>query len=226
MASSNYLPSNQIDLSAWSANFADEIATRGAALGFSPTEITDITAAITAFRSALDSQQTSRENAAAAGQTKDLNRTSMVEIVRATVKRLQANPDMTDPVRAAFRITIPTNSRTPAPPPTTRPLPTVNSGQRLQHTLKIADETDPTRRARRPDGVAECEIRLVVQEHDTAAPMDPMQMPILTQSTKTTVVANFTGDQGCKSAWYCARWRNSRGESGPWSQMVMATIAA
>ena len=133
---------------------------------------------------------------------------------------------MTDAVRAAFRITIPSDGRTPPPVPTTRPLPAVNSGERLRHTLKIADESDPTRRARRPAGVAECEVRYSVLEHTQSAPADPLQMPIRTQSSKTTIIADFNGDQGCKSAWYCARWRNSRGETGPWSQMVLATIAA
>jgi hypothetical protein len=223
---SSYLPTKEIDLSEWLANFANEITSKGATFDFTPEEITALTGVITAARSSLDAARTAQENAAAARQTKDANFDAAVEDVRAAVKRLQSSPAMTDTVRAAFRITIPASGRTPAPPPTTRPLPAVQGGQRLEHTLKIADETDPTRRARRPEGVAECEVRMVVQAHDEMVPADPLKMPIIAMSSKTTVTQAFSGEQACKTAWYCARWRNSRGETGPWSQMVSATIAA
>jgi len=50
--------------------------------------------------------------------------------------------------RAALGITVRDAEPTPAPAPTTRPVVVVDFSKRLRHTLRYADESTPTRRAR------------------------------------------------------------------------------
>jgi len=107
-----------------------------------------------------------------------------------------------------------------APAPTTRPVVTVDTSQRLQHTLHFFDETTPNSRAK-PDGVKGAEIRRAVAD----APVnDPEQMDFLALDSATPYVAQYTAAEAGKTASYIIRWVNRRDEPGPWSQTVSATI--
>jgi len=44
--------------------------------------------------------------------------------------------------------------------------------------------------------------------------------------TKPTFRAEFKPGKGGKTAVYMARWINTRGEKGPWSEIATATVAA
>jgi hypothetical protein len=39
-------------------------------------------------------------------------------------------------------------------------------------------------------------------------------------------VQDFTAEDGSKGTYYIARWQNIYGETGPWSETVMATLPA
>jgi len=113
----------------------------------------------------------------------------------------------------------------PAPAPTTRPLALVQSGQRLTHQLRLVDESTPTRRAR-PAGVLGAEVWVKLVDADQPTPTNPAALTFLTMTTKPTFRADFKPGEGGKTAVYMARWINTRGEKGPWSEITTATVAA
>jgi len=134
----------------------------------------------------------------------------------------------------------------PAPAPTTRPLALVQSGQRLTHQLRLVDESTPTRRAR-PAGVLGAEVWVKLVEPNGQMPNgqmtksedepctlgdiaraigDPSTFGFLTMTTRPTFRADFKPGEGGKTAVYMARWINTRGEKGPWSEITTATVAA
>ena len=45
-------------------------------------------------------------------------------------------------------------------------------------------------------------------------------------TTRPTIRTNFRAGDGGKTAVYMARWVNTRGEKGPWSEVTTATVAA
>jgi len=55
---------------------------------------------------------------------------------------------------------------------------------------------------------------------------DPSTFGFLTMTTRPTFRADFKLDEGGKKALYMARWINTRGEKGPWSEICSATVAA
>ena len=59
-----------------------------------------------------------------------------------------------------------------------------------------------------------------------APPADPSELKYLATDTRTPYVVDFEGAQGGKPAYYMMRWVSKRGETGPWSQTVSATITA
>ena len=48
----------------------------------------------------------------------------------------------------------------------------------------------------------------------------------LTMTTRPTFRAEFKPGEGGKTAVYMARWINTRGEKGPWSEIATARVAA
>jgi len=132
---------------------------------------------------------------------------------------------VTDAQRAALGITVRDAEPTPTGKPTTRPLVTVDFSKRLRHTLRYADESTPTRRAR-PFGVIGAEIWVKLAVAGDPAPSDPDELTFLQLSTRTPAVAEFTGADGGKTAHYMLRWLSTRSEPGPWSETASATIGA
>ena len=45
-------------------------------------------------------------------------------------------------------------------------------------------------------------------------------------TTRPSFRAEFKAGEGGKTAVYMARWVNTRGEKGPWSEITAATVAA
>ena len=57
-------------------------------------------------------------------------------------------------------------------------------------------------------------------------PVDPGELTFLAVDTRTPYMTEFDGADGNKMAHYMLRWLNPKGQTGPWSQTVSATIGA
>lgn len=55
---------------------------------------------------------------------------------------------------------------------------------------------------------------------------DPSALTFLTMTTRPSFLAKFKTGEGSNTAVYTARWVNTRGEKGPWSEITTATVAA
>jgi len=106
------------------------------------------------------------------------------------------------------------------PAPTSRPVAHVDTSQHLQHSLTITDEATPHSTAK-PAGVHSCQV----WAKKGSPVVDPSELVFLGTSTKSPFVTNFTGADAGKPIYYWLRWENTHGETGPWSDQVMATIA-
>ena len=52
------------------------------------------------------------------------------------------------------------------------------------------------------------------------APTDPARLTLPTMTTKPSFRAEFSEGEGGKTAVYMARWVNTRGEKGRWSEIT------
>ncbi len=111
------------------------------------------------------------------------------------------------------------NKYTATPVPTTKPVGKADTSKRLEHTIAFVDEATPTSRAK-PEGVRACQIWVKI---GTPA-IDPSELSYVASDTATPYVAHFNGADAGKTAHYWLRWENTRGEVGPWSDVIMATI--
>jgi hypothetical protein len=216
----NYLPAGDADFDIWQQNFYTYVNAHLAELGLTAADLAPLTAAQTTWQNAFSANITAQAAATGARQGKDTARDSFESLTRAFVRRVHAIPNITDAARASMNITV-TRERAVASAPTTRPVVNVNTDQRLRHTINFVDESTPTSKAK-PDGVTGCEIWNKVGD----APTGPSQLTYLGTDTRTPYVAEFDESDGGKTAHYMLRWINTKGETGPWSQTVSATITA
>jgi hypothetical protein len=217
----DYIPQSDGLFQAWQNNFVAYAVANAAALGLDPlTDIPPLTAAQTVWDADYPAHTTAQAAAQSARQAKDAARSSFEGVLRSLVARLQASPDVDDAERQALGITVRDVTPTAAGVPTTRPLVTVNTSQRLRHVIAFVDELTPTKKAK-PAGVMGAEVWVKVGD---PAPVDPSELTFLALDTRTPYTADYTGGDANKTAHYMLRWVNTRGEKGPWSETASATI--
>lgn len=216
----DYIPSNDAEFNTWQTNFLDYVNANLAALGLEHADLTPFGAAQTGWATAYTAHVAAQATAQGASQTKKSARESYEQLLRVLVKRLQSQPNVSDAHRAGMGVSIRETTRTPLGAPETRPVATIDTNQRLRHTINFSDETTPSRRAK-PAGVLGCEVYVKVGD---PAPIDPSELKFLATDTATPYVAIYDGAKGGKTAHYMLRWVNRKGETGPWSQTVSATI--
>jgi hypothetical protein len=216
----DFVPSADADFNIWQQNFYTYVNAHLAELGLTAADLATLTTAQSSWQNAFSSHVAAQAAALGARQGKDTARDSFETLTRAFVRRVQAIPSVTDAARASMNITV-ARDRAPAIPPTTRPVVSVSTDQRLRHTINFVDETTPTSKGK-PDGVTGCEVWNKVGD----TPTGPSQLTYLATDTRTPYVAEFNETEGGKTAHYMLRWVNSKGETGPWSQTVSATITA
>ena len=221
----HYMPRPDGDFAAWANHYYDAVEKWYSVQGFDPNELKALKEALSAWNAAFPVHVKAQAAAEGARQAKDAARAALEKEVRPVTNFVQGYPKTTNADRAEMGITVRDTSPSPAPAPSSRPLALVESGQRLTHQLRLVDESTPTRRAR-PAGVLGAEVWVKLVDADQPAPTDPAALTFLTMTTKPSFRAEFKAGEGGKTAVYMARWVNTRGEKGPWSEITTATVAA
>lgn len=216
----DWLPAADTDLTAWVQNFLTYAGANFAGLGLDAPDLAPLQARFAAWGPAYADHVAAQTTAQSARQHKDTARENIEAALRPLVGRIQATPAVTDAQREALGITVRSTTRTAVGPPTTRPVATVDTSQRLRHTISFVDELTPTSRAK-PDGVSGCEVWVKV---GNPPPADLSELRYLATDTRTPYVAEFDGADAGKTAYYMLRWVSTRSEPGPWSQTVSGTI--
>jgi hypothetical protein len=213
------IPPGDPEFHKWIAPFAAGVATNAAVWKLDPTIATDLTAVVTAWNTAYPAHTTAQRNSNGAAKTKNQARAAVVTIARPLIQQLQTNPLVTDTQRKQLKINVRTTTRTPVSVPTTSPTPSVDGSQRLRQIISYTDSGSGSKR--KPAGVAYCEIWAKV---GGPAPTDESQLTYLGNATRSPQIEEFTTAQAGLTVWYWLRWVNTRGEFGPWSVQVSATI--
>jgi len=218
----DFLPAPDPEFDDWFANFNAFLNDSATDVGVSGTDVTAINNAFEAWSAAWSALGPAQDAFNAAVATKNTARTDATPVIRRVVGVMQKFAGTTDALRAEARITIADTTRTRAPVPTTRPVLTIDNSQRLQQTVNFRDETTPNSK-KKPDGVMGCELRCYVGDTPPANPEDYLFCAL---DTATPYLMVHDPAEAGKKAYVVGRWVNTRGEKGPWSESVMATIGA
>jgi hypothetical protein len=74
---------------------------------------------------------------------------------------------------------------------------------------------------RKGKGIHGMEVRIGVPDQP---PVSPEEMPHSEFSTRTPYIKAFDQSLRGKKAYFCSRWENTRGQKGPWSEIISAII--
>ena len=134
--------------------------------------------------------------------------------------QLMHNPLVTDADRLEMGLPVYDRKPTPAPVPETRPEIEVDFSQFARHILHVRDSKSKS--AGRPAHVAGFEIWRRIGG-DTEPVITEMQL--VEQAVHSPHALEYAFEERGKRVWYIMRWVNTRGEKGPWSEIVSVIIA-
>ena len=214
------MPRADADLGPWATKLAAGCAAHATVLGFTTPETTALTTAAENWNDAYPAHLAAQTAANTAKATKDAARVTFETLARAANAKVQAKTGVNADLKTELGLPVYDDTPTRVAVPTSRPTLDVDSSQRLQHTLRYRDEATPTSRAK-PAGVAACEVWLFI---GTTAPAGPDAMHLQAVDKSTPYLMEFDSADAGKTAWWALRWVNTKGEHGPWSATVSATI--
>ena len=217
----DYIPDADPDFNNWQTNFVSYLQTHQSRLGLSNAEMTSLIEVQSRWETAYEEHLNAQAAAQGARQQKDDSRQTWEQALRNQSRKLQSNENITNSDRATLGLTIPTGSRSTTGVPTSRPVVLIAETKPLSHTLRFFDENTPNRRAK-PKGVMGAEVWIKIGD---APPNSSDDLQFLGLDTRTPYISEFDTEDGGKTAYYRLRWVNSKGEQGPWSDLVSASIA-
>jgi hypothetical protein len=222
--SNNFIPNSDPDFLTWVTNFSTYLSAHAEELGIETEVATAIASDVSMFRGDLNGHVTAQDAAHAACQRKDSSRDNTEQAVRKLVRQLQVSDYVSDIEREAMGLPVHSEGRRLLfASAQTRPIGSVDTAERLRHTISYHDEATPTKKAR-PDRTMGCEIWHTITASDAPAPLDPTVYSNMGINTATPFVAEYDGKDVGKMAHYLLRWVGTTGQPGPWSEIISATI--
>ena len=224
MPNRNFMPSRDADLLLWAGGFVNEAALLQSQMGWPAARITEIQDEVVNFTAAMENLKNGRRSPILTNE-KNTVRDRLIRLVRDFVAEfIHGHPAVTDAMRLALGVTVPS-----PPPPTAHPVPTtvpqvvINTDTPRCVIISWKDEGS-TRRAR-PFGVAGMEIAWRRENRDWDGPF-PNVDALLNHDfdTRPRFTMEFQEtDRGCPLI-FVVRWRNTRAEHGHWSPFYKCFI--
>lgn len=221
MASSSYIPSRDGDLALWAQAFAAGITANPTAYGLDATIAAGIQSAVDQFIAALGIATNPETRTKPTVADKDGEKVAMLELCRYYAQHIKANLGISDELKEAIGVPLTDSLPTPVPAPTTQPLLSIIGATPLQHTLRYADASTPDKRAK-PAGATGL---LLFVAYGPTVPTDPETAKFVGLFGRQPMLVDHAAENAGKTAYYCARWTNSKGQMGPWSGWVHLIIA-
>jgi len=178
--------------------------------------VTALTATKTEFTTDVAAHVAAQAAARAATTTKQTQR----EVLEAAIRSIRNIAKAGGTKEAAMAdLGIPSGGSV-APPNATVPAGSVNTSERLRHTLSWTDAAALDNK-RKPRGTMGCEIWLKL---GGTPPIDEHECIFLTLDAYTPYLAEYGGADAGKMAHYMLRWRLRDGSVSAWGETISATI--
>lgn len=212
----DYIPQSDADFNIWQSSLITLVQANATTWGILATDVTALVALQITWNAAFGKAANKQNRTSADVQAKDDARAAYEKGLRKFVAQwLTNNSKIADSERERMNITVKSATHTPSPVPASSPVATIDFSVRLQHIINFADEHTPRSKAK-PAGVHGCEIWMKVN--------GAADFTYLATDTATPYIATFDIAQAGQTASYRLRWVNTRGQQGPWSSIVSATV--
>ena len=186
------------------------------AYGTTPAQVTVLNMLINTFDTHVSEQIAAQAAAKAATAAKESSRAPLINAMRNHRDTAKA-AGATEAQMAATALPFGGDK---VPANATVPVGSVDTRNRLQHTISWTDAAAPDNK-RRPRGAMGCEIFVKL---DGPPPTDEKECTFLTVDAATPYLAVYEGADAGKMAHYMLRWRMRDGSTGAWGETLSATI--
>ena len=212
----DYVPAPDAEFNSWQANFVSYASANAVALGLDPlVDIPAIQAAQTAWKTDYDGHLTAQ--AEGVRQSKDAARATYVALLRSFTEQIQTRPGTTDEQRGGLGVTIPDNE----PAPTSAPVLNVATPERLRHVIEASKTAQEGGGLGKPAGVRGVQLWRKIGD---PAPTGESELDLISEFTHTRITLAYQMPEGGQTVYYQTRWVNTRGQTGPWGELVSATV--
>ena len=215
----NFIPYADSAFNGWQGVLMPKVAARATELNIP----SDVLAAVQALKTRWDTAYAIAEDPATrtkgAVKEKQEARAAYEAGLRRLIRTyLTYSPVLTDQDREDMGLPVHKTTRTPAPVASNAPWMTAGGyGPRV---VRIDFGESPTSSAK-PAG------QHCVELASTIAETRPAEVDDLTHSavvTHTPLLLTFKESERGRTLWFAARWENTRGKKGPWSEIFSAVI--
>jgi hypothetical protein len=139
--------------------------------------------------------------------------------LRVLIQMLEVNPQVTDHDRRTMGITVRDRTRTPVKPP--KSFPEFIIGTSLIRCLTVIFRDCGSSSKAKPRGVHGAEICWAILDRPPVSVEELVRSGFATRSPFRLM---FDDSERGKTVYFCLRWESTRGEKGPWGEIVMAII--
>ena len=226
----DYISKTEGGLRDWATNFSTLITANPSTYGLMASDAAAIAAAVGAYVPALTAATDPSTKTKATVAAKDSAKAAMLVTLRRYAQFIKLNNGVTNEEKTALGLKIDDTTHTPIPAPTTQPICTIVGTTPLQHTLRFADASTPSKRAK-PHGALGLELYYLLGPTPAVTP--PPASPDAASSaefygvvTRQPYAVTLDPSAVGKTATYYARWITRTGLVGPWSAPVAMTVAA
>lgn len=216
MASADYIPAPDEACRAWAQNYSTKITATPTVYGLVAGDATAMAAAYAAFAAALALATAPATRTSVTVATKDTTRATMVALVRSQVAKVQAYSAITPTLLSELGLTVRKTTRTPIPPPATRPLLTIVRSNGPVLDMRINDELTPDSRAF-PFGAPLCQV---YYKAGLTPGTDLSTYSLLATVGRSVSALDVTHILPGAVMNFVCRYINRRGEVGPQSDVV------
>jgi hypothetical protein len=221
MNSTNYLPRNDRKFLQWVINFLSRLFPSLTRFSFPNDVYQDLAAKRDDFATKLDVAESPATRTKSAIDDKNVARETLESATRRAVQRsLAHNPDGTGKDHDDLGLPNYKTTRTPAPVAATYPDYDIDSGTIRRLTISFYDQGQKKSKAK-PAGQHGAEIKWAIS--DTPI-IDVVDLTNSSFDTHTPLTLEFQGHERGKTVYFCLCWENTRGDKGPWSEIMSAII--
>jgi hypothetical protein len=125
------------------------------------------------------------------------------------------------PDDALVAMGLPVHDHKPSPKPVPKDTPIVNLSTPAPGIVEAGFSGKNERGHAKPDGVHGMEVRWILAE---TPPVDWSELTHSEFATRSPLRMTFEGHDRGKWIYMAARWENTRGEKGPWTDIISAVI--
>ncbi|MDR0421367.1 MAG: hypothetical protein LBH30_07985 [Prevotellaceae bacterium] len=221
MGGLNFIPRKDLDFLKWTNNFMKHLEQSLRQFGFPEDVYSELAALHEDFVQKLETAEEPATRTKPAVQAKNDARKAFEKALRQAIgEYLTRNHRVSDTDRDSLGLPIHKTSHTHAPVATEAPDMDVDTSVIGRLTIHFFERGSRHKKGK-PAGQHGAEIRWLLSD------TPPARWDDLTHSeidTNSPITLSFEYDQRGKTVYFALRWENTRGEKGPWSEILSAII--